>query len=273
MYEFTEDCKIHIENIDSEHEHLFKLINEAVSAINDSDDVTVLANSIIKNLKDYAATHFAHEEEYMKSINDPELPLQQKQHAAFTAKMNAFSIEGMSNEEAKKTLNELISYLVHWLYKHILSSDMMIGQIKGDDPFAFTDKYKTGIQMIDDEHRRLFEIIKETDDVIHREFVHDKFDEIMRLLNELREYTESHFHDEEEYMKSINYPGLEAQQRAHSAFVERLVEIDLDELDDIDDNQEEYLQNLIQFLLGWLSKHILGTDKKIAEFVDTLNNK
>ena len=270
MYEFTEDCKIHIENIDSEHEHLFKLINEAVSAINDSDDVTVLANSIIKNLKDYAATHFAHEEEYMKSINDPELPLQQKQHAAFTAKMNAFSIEGMSNEEAKKTLNELISYLVHWLYKHILSSDMMIGKMCEDtaeDPFAFTDKYKTGVELIDTEHKQLFDIIRDVNDLIHEELLHDKYDEIMRLLAELREYTEFHFGDEEALMKEIHYPAYDAQKRAHTAFIERLVEIDLSELDAMDDNQQEYLTDLIAFHLTWLTNHILGSDKKIGEFI------
>ena len=273
MYEFTEDCMIHVEEIDNEHRRLFQMINEAVALVDSTDDVQAIASNLIKNLKDYAATHFAHEEAYMERLNDPELELQKKAHAAFTTKINAFEPDTSTPEALRASLQGLLEYLVRWLYRHILSSDMMIGQIKGDDPFAFTDKYKTGIQMIDDEHRRLFEIIKETDDVIHKEFVHDKYDEIMRLLNELREYTESHFHDEEEYMKSINYPGLEAQQRAHSAFVERLVEIDLDELDDIDDNQEEYLQNLIQFLLGWLSKHILGTDKKIAEFVDTLNNK
>lgn len=68
-------------------------------------------------------------------------------------------------------------------------------------------------------------------------------------------------------MERINYPGLEAQMQAHSAFVERLVGINLSELDDMDDNQQEYLLDLIQFLLSWLSNHILGADKKIGEFM------
>lgn len=282
MYEFTEDCMIHIASIDNEHKHLFNIINDGIKTIAESDDVTMLANEILKNLKFYAATHFSHEEAYMESINDPELPLQQKQHAAFAEKINSFSVEGMSADDAKNALNDLLTYLVRWLYGHILSSDIMIGKMSdmrnvtypefeaGDDPFAFTDKYKTGVDMIDNEHRRLFEIIKDTNDVIHTEFVHDKYDEIMRLLSELKDYTEFHFHDEEEYMKSINYPDLEAQKRAHSAFVERLVEIDLEELDEIDDNQQEYLVNLIDFLLGWLSNHILGADKKIGEYAKSI---
>ena len=68
-------------------------------------------------------------------------------------------------------------------------------------------------------------------------------------------------------MERIHYPDIDAQKRAHSAFVGRLVEIDLSELDAMDDNQEEYLQDLIQFLLSWLSNHILGMDKKIGAYI------
>lgn len=272
MYEFTEDCMIHVEEIDNEHRRLFQMINEAVALVDSTDDVQVIASNLIKNLKDYAATHFAHEEAYMERINDPELELQKKAHAAFTAKINAFEPDTSTPEALRASLKGLLEYLVRWLYRHILSSDMMIGKIpptseQAEDQFAFTDKYRTGIELVDDEHKRLFEIIKDTNDVIHTKLLHDKYDEIMRLLAELREYTEVHFSDEEAMMERIHYPDIDAQKRAHSAFVGRLVEIDLSELDAMDDNQEEYLQDLIQFLLSWLSNHILGMDKKIGAYI------
>ena len=272
MYEFTEDCMIHVEEIDNEHRRLFQMINEAVALVDSTDDVQAIASNLIKNLKDYAATHFAHEEAYMERMNDPELELQKKAHAAFTAKINAFEPDTSTPEALRASLKGLLEYLVRWLYRHILSSDMMIGKIppaseQTEDQFAFTDKYRTGIELVDDEHKRLFEIIKDTNDVIHTELLHDKYDEIMRLLAELREYTEVHFSDEEAMMERIHYPDIDAQKRAHSAFVGRLVEIDLSELDAMDDNQEEYLQDLIQFLLSWLSNHILGMDKKIGAYI------
>lgn len=272
MYEFTNDCLLNIDTIDDEHRHLFKLINDAFALVEETDDVAPVAKNLLSSLKDYANTHFAHEEAYMESINDPELSLQKKEHAAFAAKIDSFKLDDSSPEAAKKSLNELLTYLVHWLYHHILSSDMLIGKMlpmedKSENIFEFTDKYKTGIALVDDEHRRLFEIISDTNDLINDNFIHDKYDEIMRLLSELREYTQIHFHDEEELMERINYPGLEAQIKAHSAFVERLVGINLSELDDMDDNQQEYLLDLIQFLLSWLSNHILGTDMKIGEFM------
>ncbi|MBD9202692.1 MAG: hypothetical protein EGQ18_06250, partial [Eubacterium ventriosum] len=98
----------------------------------------------------------------------------------------------------------------------------------------------------------------------------DKYDEIMRLLVELKDYTQFHFADEEMLMEKMHYPELAAQKRAHTAFVERLVEIDFSELDDMDNNQQTYLLELIQFLLGWLSNHIIGMDKKIAVYMDEM---
>ena len=87
----------------------------------------------------------------------------------------------------------------------------------------------------------------------------------MRLLNELREYTKFHFEDEEAYMEQIKSPQLEAQKRAHTAFVDKLMSIDIDKLDEIDDNQQEYLHELIEFLGGWLINHILKMDTRIEK--------
>ena len=82
----------------------------------------------------------------------------------------------------------------------------------------------------------------------------------MSILDRLKEYTIHHFHDEEEYMERIGYDGLAAQQRAHQAFVDKLKEVNLD---DVDDNQQEYLTELVDFLLSWLVNHILKVDKLI----------
>ena len=61
MYEFTEDCMIHIEEIDNEHRRLFQMINEAIDLAEHTEDVTTIADSLLPRLKEYAATHFAHE--------------------------------------------------------------------------------------------------------------------------------------------------------------------------------------------------------------------
>ena len=126
----------------------------------------------------------------------------------------------------------------------------------------FTEEYLTGITLIDKEHKELFRIIGEVYHAIADEFLYDKYDEIVRLLEELKDYTKFHFQDEELYMESIHYDGLEAQKRAHDAFVTRLEEMDLEH---IDENQQETLEELLEFLTQWLVNHILNSDKKIGQ--------
>ena len=128
------------------------------------------------------------------------------------------------------------------------------------DPFAFTDEFRTQIPLVDKEHETLFDLVRQTYELVHDEFRVDKFDDIIEIIEELRDYTIKHFADEERYMKSINYDGLPEQVAAHTAFVEKLNNIDFDE---IDRDQEDALDKLIKFLLNWLVQHILKVDKKM----------
>jgi hemerythrin len=263
MYQFTEDCKIGIQEIDDEHAKLFQLLNQTMEMVKKGENSYAAAKKLLAQLKEYALIHFAHEESYMERIHDRELERQKKEHALFREKIDSYQIEELSEQDGERVMEELLTFTAKWLYRHIIGSDTMIGKFTDeptDDAFAFTDAYKTGIEMIDNEHKRLFEIIRETNDVIHAELLHDKYDAIMHIIQQLKDYTVKHFSDEEKYMESIGYDGLELQKIAHIAFVDRLNEIDLD---DMDDNQEGYLDDLIQFLLEWLINHIQKMDKKI----------
>ena len=265
MYQFTNDLLIGIEEIDSEHKIFFSIINEALSSLQAEDiNIHALAKETLSRLLEYARTHFAHEEAYMQKIQDPELSSQKQEHADFINRIKNISFHNLGDYEVRQKLEELLKYLSSWLFKHIVSSDTLIG--KFESPFSFTSKYHTGIELIDEEHRRLFEIIANADKIIHTDLLHDKYDEIIHILSELKEYTIVHFHDEEEYMKQIQYPELAKQQIAHESFIEKLASIDLDSLDD---NQQAYLEDLIAFLLNWLSVHILQMDMKISEFENT----
>lgn len=267
MYQFTDDCLIGVEQLDNEHRELFRIINDAMSLLGNEfkedkyDDIVRLLNE----LKDYSEYHFRHEEKYMEKINHPELLIQKRQHMEFVAKMS--ELDAMIDfRDQHEMLDELLKYLVTWLYRHIIGSDMMIGKMKPVEQwekqpkFVFSEEYYTGITFVDDEHKELFRIIEDVNQVIKNDYVHDKYDEIVRLLEELKNYTQYHFKDEEEYMEKIGYEGLDAQKKAHDAFISRLEELDLEE---IDDNQQQTLEELMEFLTEWLVNHILYMDKKI----------
>lgn len=267
MYQFTNDCRIGIAEIDNEHAHLFDLLNNADSALHAADaDVAAITGRLLNELYNYAMEHFAHEEAYMRSIDDPELNRQMAEHEAFREKVNSTMNEG---ELTLETAQDLLTFLAKWLYRHILGSDILIGQFKKEiistDAYVFSDDYLTGIKLVDDEHRQLFSLVNEVHALLHDEFIFDKYDEIMRILTELKNYTEMHFHDEESYMEKINYPELDAQRRAHNAFISKLVDINFEELESLDNNQQEYLQDILDFLAKWLVNHILKMDKLIGK--------
>lgn len=262
MFEFTDDCRLGIPEIDKEHEQLFSLVNEGYLLLTLDQNLQFAANNLLKHLQLYADTHFAHEEAYMKKIDDPELQSQRQEHRDFSNRMNSVDFSKLSPAQVKPALQNLLDYLSRWLFRHILGSDTLIG--KFESPFSFTSKYMTGIDEIDEEHRRLFQMVKETNDIIHDNLIFDKYDKIVSILNQLKDYTKTHFSHEEAYMEKIHYPDLDKQRDAHNAFCDKLAEI---HLEDVDENQQEYLEDLIDFLLDWLSVHILHMDKAIGDYI------
>lgn len=265
MFTFTKDCLIGVSEIDEEHKRLFELIGEVDAAVTSDADSVSVAMALLNELKQYAVTHFSHEETYMERMNDPELERQKKEHQEFIDKVNSYCFSDITDDTAKELILELLEYLSRWLMSHILGSDIMIGQFKAKEkpqPPVFTAAYMTGISIIDEEHKTLFDIIGKIYTVIETELVHDKFDLILDILDELKEYTRVHFTDEENYMREIGYEGLTRQEVLHQNFINTLNELDLN---DVDDNQESYLYEFLDFLQNWLISHILRVDKLIPQ--------
>lgn len=260
MIKFTDDFLTGIDLIDNEHRQLISMLNEINDRMLDGADVRTEGMKLLNGLRDYAAKHFADEESYMESISDPELAGQKKAHRAFVDRIEHTNFIGMNDETMTTAVLDLLDYMSRWLMHHILGSDTLIG--KTVSPFAFTDKYKTGIDLIDSEHQKLFDIMARVDALIHNDELYDRFDQIVGLINELNDYTHFHFNDEEKLMEEYHYSGLEAQKKAHRIFYDELDKIDLDQ---VDDDQEAYLEDLLKYLMNWLSGHILGMDKKIHD--------
>lgn len=266
MYYFTDDCLIGVEQIDNEHRRLFNLISDVQALLANEyiEDKHDQICAMIDQLGDYAEEHFRHEEEYMEQINHPELELQKEQHLEFSVKIREWDAV-VDGQDQQALLSDLVFFLVKWLYRHIIGSDLMIGKMITPEEwkkntYGFTDKYLTGIEIIDEEHKELFRIIEEVQQIIKNNLLFDKYDQIISLIDDLRNYTKDHFKDEEEYMASIGHDGLEAQKVAHELFISRLDTLDMK---DIDTNQEEILEEIMAFLTEWLVNHILNMDKKI----------
>jgi hemerythrin len=83
------------------------------------------------------------------------------------------------------------------------------------------------------------------------------------VLQQLRQYTETHFTLEERYMEQLDFPGLEDHVRAHDRFRE--------EIDNAIANaarDDALFRELIStFLTEWLTRHVFGIDKKLEAFI------
>ena len=128
--------------------------------------------------------------------------------------------------------------------------------------YEFKDEFLTGIEMIDNEHRRLFEIAEEIYVLKNEEFVPDKYDNIKKVIEELRDYTITHFAHEEEYMESIGYKKMFSQKVQHAELIGTINEWNLD---DIDEAQDAFIDEILETVVNWLTDHILYLDKQIGK--------
>lgn len=266
-YKFTDDCLIGVEEIDEEHRGLFRLIGELHDMLEEdfgADKYDEICDTV-EQLKRYTVEHFKHEEDYMEKIGHPELEQQRQQHAQFCEKINEMDIRsGESDQHA--LLTDMLTYLVKWLYRHIIGSDLLIGKLvtvdewKQKENYIFTDKYITGIELIDEEHKELFRQIEAIQQIVEKDNTSGKFGKIAEALKSLRSYIQHHFEDEEDYMKRIGYEGLEVQQLAHDVFSTRL---ELMNLGEIGKAHEKDVEEFIEFLTEWLITHIVQMDKNI----------
>ena len=128
--------------------------------------------------------------------------------------------------------------------------------------YEMKDEFKTGIDFIDEQHARLFEIANEAYTLLKNDFTIDKYDKVIDLVDELRDYTVFHFNAEEEYMDSINYKRRFTQKIEHDAFIKKINEVDYKT---IDSNPDKYILELLELLNQWLTGHILHNDKLISK--------
>lgn len=128
--------------------------------------------------------------------------------------------------------------------------------------YQMKPEFFTGIELIDTEHARLFELANEAYQLMQDDFTPDKYDYILNILDGLKEYAKQHFSDEEAYMESIQYKRLFTQKIEHQAFITKLEEMNLET---IDENQEKAILDLLSFLNEWLVQHILEKDILIGK--------
>ncbi|MCE1255609.1 MAG: bacteriohemerythrin [Anaerolineae bacterium] len=126
--------------------------------------------------------------------------------------------------------------------------------------FTWNDSYSVNIKILDEQHKKLFTLI----DQLHNAMSTGKGKQMIgQVLDEMLDYTRTHFTTEEDLLKKHNYPDLLKQQKEHAAFVQKVSEMQ----QKFNNGSLTLSIEVSQFLKDWLSKHILGADKQYAQFL------
>ena len=123
----------------------------------------------------------------------------------------------------------------------------------------WSDDLDTGIAVIDDQHKRIVAMINQLDDA---QRTANKV-KVGTVIDELIDYTVSHFAFEEAMLEEAGYVFTKAHKRVHALFIKRV---------------EDYRQRFIggediadelKGLLGrWLFSHIRSDDRNYVEAIN-----
>lgn len=132
----------------------------------------------------------------------------------------------------------------------LVSGEVMINK------FEWNDIYLTGVKQMDDEHKTLIQKIQHLGASLNSDS-----ESVLAAFANLSNYIAKHFADEEQFMRSINYPDLENHKAIHKNLLIKVFEFEAQV------KKNQFVPNeLMAFMNDWLTKHILGADMKYGHY-------
>jgi hemerythrin len=120
------------------------------------------------------------------------------------------------------------------------------------------DEYSVGILEIDDQHKLL---LRSFSAIVESISLDQGWSNTHYAIVKLNQLAHMHFSFEEAMMRMFGYPETEAHQKEHQNFFAKLDSIESRLLKKPADVE------MVQFLRGWLTTHILGSDRGYAKYI------
>lgn len=124
--------------------------------------------------------------------------------------------------------------------------------------FQWNDKYSTGIQSIDNQHKEIFAYMNRLLDAMKLGQA-DKV--IYQIVIELEKYSIVHFQKEEFFFQRFNYSETKEHIQEHQFFIQKVASLK----SELKAGKKALFIELLNFLKDWIENHILVTDKKYSE--------
>lgn len=120
---------------------------------------------------------------------------------------------------------------------------------------AWDDAYAIGSELVDGQHRRLFDLMAL---LVEAERGRCERSMVDHAVNSLYGYIRFHFQDEERMMDELDYPDRDRHRQLHDRFI-----LSFDDLVTGHREAPDFLPRLINFIQHWLVHHIAEEDTKI----------
>lgn len=131
-------------------------------------------------------------------------------------------------------------------------------------PFRWRDNLSLDVPAVDKDHKHLIDLLNQ---IHYMALAGDDHEAVGAVIDELVQYTATHFTREEMLMRLSGYPGYKLHQKIHDALRNRVADLyaEFRRAPGTFDVQQFY-----RFLAEWLTMHILGEDMKIKPYVEKL---
>ena len=130
--------------------------------------------------------------------------------------------------------------------------------------FKWETIFETGIEKIDNQHKVIIRLLNELYKIILDENGGGSIDNV---INELVQYTDYHFGEEEKLFAKYKYIEEEQHKLEHQKFIDKINNIVKNEI-----KSEDFVAiELLNFLKDWLLEHIMVSDQKYAVFFNDNN--
>ncbi len=129
-----------------------------------------------------------------------------------------------------------------------------------ENQFTWQEAYHIGVDVIDKEHERLFKIINKL--MAIQEDERDNQWMCQEGIKYFKGHAMKHFADEEKYMMSIGYEGLERHRRIHKGFRENTLPALEKEMERLNYSADA-VNHFLGVCAGWLIGHTLTEDQAI----------
>lgn len=119
--------EINVDFIDKEHKQLFSTINKLLTISENEEKSEWACREGVKYLKNHTIEHFAHEEEYMRSINYGEYEIHKRLHDNFQFNtLPALEEELEEYNYSEDSIRHFLGVCIGWMVAHTQTEDQAI---------------------------------------------------------------------------------------------------------------------------------------------------